>query len=70
VVAVEEDNHSYAHVKKIKDLGKEFVKELEGFFVNYHQLSGKEYRILDVRGPGEAKQRIKEGIRVAKSKKS
>jgi hypothetical protein len=30
------------------------VKELEDFFVNYHELSGKQYRILDVRGPGEA----------------
>src|SRR6202035_4575773 len=55
IVAVEEANHSYAHVKHIRDLGREFVKELEEFFVNYHQLSGKEYRILDVRGPGEAK---------------
>src|SRR4030081_1209693 len=29
VVAVEEENHSYAYVKHIKDLGREFVKELE-----------------------------------------
>jgi inorganic pyrophosphatase len=70
VVAVEEENHSYAHVKHIKDLGKEFVTELEEFFVNYHQLSGKAYRILDVRGPSEAKKRIKDGVRGAKRKKS
>jgi inorganic pyrophosphatase len=50
VVAVEQENHSYAHVKHIKDLGKKFIVELEEFFVNYHQLSGKEYRILEVRG--------------------
>jgi hypothetical protein len=36
-------------VKHTKDLGKEFIVELEEFFVNYHQLSGKEYRILDAR---------------------
>ncbi len=70
VVAVEEENHSYAHVKHIKDLGKQFVEELEEFFVNYHQLSGKEYRILDVRGPGEAQKRIKDGMRGAKRNKS
>jgi inorganic pyrophosphatase len=66
VVGVEEDNHSYAHVKHVKDLGKTFVKELEKFFVNYHDLSGKEYRILDVRGPAEAQRRIKQGMRAYK----
>jgi inorganic pyrophosphatase len=68
VVAVEDANHSYAHVKHVKDLGKKFVKELEEFFVNYHKLSGKEYRILDVRGPGQAKRRIKDGMQAAKRK--
>jgi len=68
IVAVEEENHSYAHVKHIKDLGKEFVEELEEFFVNYHELSGKQYRILDVRGPHEAGRRIRDGMRGLKKK--
>jgi inorganic pyrophosphatase len=66
IVAVEDDNHSYEHIKHIKDLGKQFVEELEEFFVNYHELSGKEYRILGVRGPREAKRRIESGIRDAR----
>lgn len=66
IVAVEDDNHSYAHVKHIRDLGKEFVKELEEFFVNYHRLSGKQYRILGIRGPREAKKRVKAGEKEAK----
>src|ERR1041385_8297060 len=37
IVAVEQDNHSYAAVKHIDDLGKPFVRELETFFVNYHE---------------------------------
>src|SRR5579862_7402666 len=36
ILAVELENHSYAHVKRAKDLGKKFMKELEEFFVNYH----------------------------------
>ena len=68
IVTVEEENHSYARVKHIKDLGKRFIVELEDFFVNYHQLSGKVYRILDVRGPNEAHKRIKDGMRRAKRK--
>jgi len=65
IVAIEQDNHSYAHIKHLKDLGKPFVNELEEFFINYHELSGKEYRVLDIRGPGEALRRIKDGMRGA-----
>jgi inorganic pyrophosphatase len=68
VVAVEQDNHSYAHMKHIDDLGKTFVRELEEFFVDYHKLSGEQYRVLDVRGPGEARRRIKNGIKAFKKK--
>jgi inorganic pyrophosphatase len=63
IVAIEEENHSYTHVKHIDDLGKTFVEELEMFFVNYHELSESQYRILDVHGPGEARRRMKDGIR-------
>lgn len=58
VVAVENGNHSYAHVKHIDELGKHFERELEAFFVNYHRLSGKEYRILGLKGPGAARRCI------------
>ena len=68
IIAIEQANHSFAHVKHVDHLGKKFVKELEEFFVNYHHLSGKEYRILDVQGPGEASRRLKDGIRALKKK--
>src|SRR5229473_1549007 len=63
VVAVESGNHSYAHVKRIDDLGKRFERELEEFFVNYHRLSGKEYRVLGVKGPNQARKLVKSGMR-------
>jgi inorganic pyrophosphatase len=62
IIAIEEANHSYAHVRHVKELGKKFVKELEEFFVNYHDLQGEKYRILEVKGPGEARRRIADGI--------
>lgn len=68
IVAVEQMNHSYAHVKHVDDLGKKFVKELEEFFVHYHELTGKEYRILDVKGPKEARRRIRDGMRALKKR--
>jgi len=66
IVAVENANHSYAHIAHVNKLGKKFVHELEEFFVNYHQLTGQKYRVLDVKGPGAARRRIKNGIRAVK----
>jgi inorganic pyrophosphatase len=66
VVAIEQNNHELAFIKHIDDLGKEFVEELEKFFVNYHDMSGKKYRILDAKGPKEARRRIKQSMRAFK----
>jgi inorganic pyrophosphatase len=46
IVAVAEANHMYADIKKLEDLPKRFVNELEAFFVNYHELEGKKYKLL------------------------
>jgi len=63
IVAVERDNHSFADIKHINDLGEAFLKELEEFFVNYHQLTGKEYKILGAKGPGRARKLLDEGMK-------
>jgi inorganic pyrophosphatase len=62
IIAIQEDAHSWADVKTIDDLGKEFCHELEDFFVNYHELSGKEYRVLGVKGPAQAHKLVKSGM--------
>jgi inorganic pyrophosphatase len=59
VVAIEADNHSFAQVKHIDDLGKMFLRELEEFFVNYHALSGEQYKVLAAKGPAAAHRAIK-----------
>src|SRR3984957_17924862 len=38
LLAVAEMNHEYAHIKRLSDLPKKFLRELEEFFVNYHRL--------------------------------
>jgi inorganic pyrophosphatase len=62
IIAVELENHSRADVKHVDDLGK----KLE-FFVNYHQLSGKEYKVLDVKGSGAARKCVKAGMTAVNS---
>jgi inorganic pyrophosphatase len=66
IIAVERANHSFADIKVIDDLGKQFLHELEEFFVNYHDLSGEKYRIIGVKGPKQARKRIEDGIRAAR----
>jgi inorganic pyrophosphatase len=36
-------------------MGKSFEREIEEFFVNYHRLVGKQYRILAIKGPTAAR---------------
>jgi inorganic pyrophosphatase len=70
IVAVDVANHQWAHIEHLDDLGKQFVRELEEFFVNYHDLTGKKYRILDVRGPKQAHRCIDTGRKALAGKKS
>ena len=66
VVAVEIQNHTWAHIRHLDDLGKQFVEELEQFFVNYHALTGNEYRIINQKGPGAALKCVERGRKALK----
>ena len=63
IIAVEKDARSWADIKTIGDLGKQFVRELEEFFVDYHKLSGEQYRVLGLKGPAQARKLVKSGMR-------
>jgi inorganic pyrophosphatase len=63
IIAVQEDAHSWSDVKTVDDLGDKFCEELEEFFVDYHKLSGKKYRVLGLKGPERARKLVKSGRR-------
>lgn len=65
LVAVAEANHMYANVRKLKDLPAKWIKELQDFFVNYHNLEGKKYRLLGCKGEDTAFRLIKGAKRAA-----
>jgi inorganic pyrophosphatase len=46
LVAIADANHMYANIRKLDDFPKQFLRELQDFFVNYHRLEGKEYKLL------------------------
>lgn len=54
LIAVANENHSYAKIKKVGDLSKQFLRELEAFFVSFHKLEGKKYKLLGVHGQRHA----------------
>ena len=59
IVAIETENHSYTHITHVEDLGKPFIHELCLFFINYHELSDEQYRVLAVKGPRAARDRVR-----------
>jgi inorganic pyrophosphatase len=65
LVAVAEANHMYAGIRKLSDLPGKWVKELQVFFVNYHNLEGKQYRLLGCRGTKQAMRLIKAAKKAA-----
>jgi inorganic pyrophosphatase len=62
IIAIEKDAHSWAGIKTLGDLGKQFVQELEEFFVDYHKLSGEQYRVLALKGRARARKLVKSSM--------
>lgn len=60
LIAVADANHMYANIRRMKDLPSRWVVELEEFFVHYHSLEGKQYRLLGVKGADAAMHLVKQ----------
>jgi inorganic pyrophosphatase len=54
LIAVAEANHMYANVRTMKDLPGKWLRQLQVFFVNYHNLEGKKYELLGCKGTAAA----------------
>ena len=65
LVAVAEANHMYANIRKLKDLPSKWLDEVQDFFVNYHGLEGKKYKLLGCKGQEVAFRLIKEAHKAA-----
>jgi inorganic pyrophosphatase len=67
LMAVSAASHLYRKMTRIEDLGDEYVRNLESFFVNYNRLSGKGFQILRLGDPDDAVRCIKRTIKQAKA---
>jgi inorganic pyrophosphatase len=61
LVAVAETTHMYAKFTKLKDMPKKALNEIEEFFVNYHKLQGKKFKLLGIKGEKTAERLIAKG---------
>jgi len=68
LVAVAETAHIYSALKKLKNVPEQTIREIEEFFVNYHKLQGKEFKLLARKGPKAAFNLIAKGRRLAGAK--
>ncbi|MGA2729380.1 MAG: inorganic diphosphatase [Terracidiphilus sp.] len=65
LLAVAEANHQYANVRRVRDLPSRFLHELEEFFVNYHGLEGKKYKLLGCKNSAAALRMIQKARKAA-----
>jgi inorganic pyrophosphatase len=61
LIAVAETAHMYGHLKKLKYVPEQTLREIEEFFVNYHRLQGKRFKPLGRKGPKTALDLIAKG---------
>jgi inorganic pyrophosphatase len=68
LVAVAEAAHMYANIRRLKDLPGRWINELQEFFVHYHSLEGKQYRLLGCKGADAAMKLIRDAQKQATRK--
>jgi inorganic pyrophosphatase len=65
LVAVEQgEQQLYSRVNAIRDLPQELIQQIGKFFVSYHRLRGRRFRVLGTQGPDVA-HRLLEQQRIA-----
>lgn len=59
LIAVAAQSRDYSEMKSLKDLNSNMLKEIEQFFITYNKEKGKKFKVLRMRGPGQALKMVK-----------
>ena len=54
LIAIPVESHDFAHIKSLKHLEKNMIRELISFFKYYNAAAGKKFKVLRIRGPKTA----------------
>jgi inorganic pyrophosphatase len=63
LIAVADECSEHDKIGSVKDLDDYLIREIELFFVSYNQLSNKQFKVLNRRGPNRARKLVEEGAR-------
>jgi inorganic pyrophosphatase len=55
-------SRDYSEVKGLGDLNSNMLKEIEQFFITYNKEKGKKFKVLRMRGPGQALKMAKKSL--------
>jgi inorganic pyrophosphatase len=69
LIAVAVESHDHRKVKKLAQVSKNLLKEIEHFFVSYNQAKGKEFKPLGHFGPAQATALLKAGMKSSRGRK-
>jgi inorganic pyrophosphatase len=62
LIAVAAHSRDYSEVKGLGDLNGNMLKEIEQFFITYNKEKGKKFKVLRMRGPGQALKMAKKSL--------
>jgi inorganic pyrophosphatase len=65
LLAVAEANHMYSEIHDVADLSPKLRTELEEFFVNYHKLDGRKFKVLGCKGLRDARRLLRKAMKQA-----
>ena len=65
LIAVAVHSRRHAHLRELRELPDQLLKEIEHFFVSYNEIKGKRFQPLGRRGPTHALALVRKGIKSA-----
>lgn len=69
LIAVAKESRDHNDIHSLKDMNETLVKEIEHFFVAYHDLDGKMFKPLGRYGPNRALKRVTEAAKRFRKKR-
>lgn len=67
LVGVAVSSHTHSDLKDIDDLNSSLLREIEKFFINYHEVYGEKFKVVGHCGPQEAMKLIKKSMKGKKA---
>ena len=67
LIAVAQENRTYADLKNVSDVNDVLLKDVGQFFVNYHRLRGRKFKVIGTRGPKQARRLLEKAMKRQKA---